>query len=204
MFISKNGVCAYWIWKKRVCEGHEKDDLGSRPGLDQNGKKWKWLLFLWAHILEVKQDMNIQCPPCVPYKNASRDLVEENWAKEGRIRGQNAEMINPNVRKNNLAFFTGLWMRNKPCGRVLSWVSNLEPSRLCVCILEYVFGRFIWKDLTQNSLEDGHINMHAQEQRKHSKNHNWREWNNEEMCSQWVQFSLWSNSVTNLLTRLNE
>lgn len=45
--------------------------------------------------------MNIQCRLCVPYKNAHRDLKEENWEKEGRIRGQNAEMIKANVKKHS-------------------------------------------------------------------------------------------------------
>lgn len=45
--------------------------------------------------------MNIQCRLCVPYKNTHRDLKEENWEKEGRIRGQNAEMIKANVKKHS-------------------------------------------------------------------------------------------------------
>lgn len=62
--------------------------------------------------------MNIQCPLCVTYKNARRDLMEENWEKEGRIRGQNAEMINPNEKKKN-------WLFSLACG----WgTSHIEES----------------------------------------------------------------------------
>lgn len=97
--------------------------------------------------------MNIQCPLCVPYKNARRYLVEENWEKEGRIRGQNAEMINPNVKKHSS--FSHWPVDEEQAMWVLSWDSNLEPSRFCICILAYISGRFIWNDFMQNSLEDG-------------------------------------------------
>lgn len=50
--------------------------------------------------------MNIQCRLCVPSKNARRDLVEENWEREGRIRGQHAETIKANVKKH-LSFSHG-------------------------------------------------------------------------------------------------
>lgn len=46
--------------------------------IEKKKKKRNWFLFLWAHILAKEQDMNIQCPLCVPYKNAHRDLKEEN------------------------------------------------------------------------------------------------------------------------------